>query len=187
MEPFSIRTYTGRCFRLDDVDPESVDIVDISHALGNLCRFAGHSSRFYSIAQHSCATAAIAPLYGMTIGRQLQQLCLLHDASEAYCSDIVSPLKPMIDGYKALEKSIQDAIWKRFGCDIDDELMLKVKEIDRKVLEYESSVLLPKSDTYFGANLLTSTLSKVIDQYWSPDKAKSMMMEQYLKLFAHRL
>ena len=38
-----ILTATGRRFPLDAPRPEDVDPLDLAHALGNLCRFGGHT------------------------------------------------------------------------------------------------------------------------------------------------
>ena len=47
-----MQTYSGK--RYYPVDPriEDVDINDIAHALSHLCRYGGHCSRFYSVAEH---------------------------------------------------------------------------------------------------------------------------------------
>ena len=81
-----ITTVTGKHF--DPMDPGNQDfnIVDIAHALSLICRGNGHIRFFYSVAQHSiaCAEEAVARGYSpeVILG------CLLHDASEAYLSDV---------------------------------------------------------------------------------------------------
>jgi len=46
-------TATGRQFFPTAPAPESVDITDIAHHLSHVCRFAGATSEFYSVAEHS--------------------------------------------------------------------------------------------------------------------------------------
>lgn len=105
MEPW-IETFSGKKFYFLDPKPEMVDIEDIAHALSNSCRYTGHCSDFYSVAEHSVAVSEIA-------GDSLQGL--LHDASEAYIADISSPVKPHLKNYKTIEKGIMVAIAEKFN------------------------------------------------------------------------
>jgi hypothetical protein len=86
-----ITTYTGR--RINPLDPraEDVYIEDIAHALSLKCRWTGHVSTFYSVAQHSVLVAKELRRAGHSPRTQLAGL--LHDASEAYLPDIASPIK----------------------------------------------------------------------------------------------
>ena len=45
----TIRTYTSKLIDLTAIAPSDIDIVDIAHSLSNLCRFNGHSRKFYSV------------------------------------------------------------------------------------------------------------------------------------------
>ena len=92
MNPLSfITTYSKLRFDPVDPDPESIKIEDIAHSLSLLCRANGHFKRFFSVAQHSlnCCREAKARDYS----EKIQHACLLHDASEAYLSDITRPVK----------------------------------------------------------------------------------------------
>lgn len=109
-----IRTRSGRLLNPIAPDPDAIVITDIAHALSQLCRFGGHTSSPFSVAQHSVAVSEAAaktdPLAGMW--------GLLHDASEAYIVDIPRPVKmlPQLDGYREAERTLQDAIYAKFGC-----------------------------------------------------------------------
>ena len=48
-----IGTFSGLRFWPLDPNPEKILIDDIAHALAHQCRFGGHASRFYSVAEHS--------------------------------------------------------------------------------------------------------------------------------------
>ena len=48
-----IQTYSGIEFYPLDPRIEEVKLLDIAHALSNICRFTGHCNEFYSVAQHS--------------------------------------------------------------------------------------------------------------------------------------
>lgn len=136
-----IQTYTGRQFWPLDPDPEHVDILDIAHALSNVCRFTGHVSRFYSVAEHSVRVCRrVRELGGDT---QTQLWALLHDASEAYLSDIARPVKrqPEFVPYRAAEARLQYAICVRFGLPAAEPAL--VRQADNEMLWTEAHALLP--------------------------------------------
>jgi len=56
-----IQTFIGKKFSLDNPDPALIDIVDIAHALSLLCRFNGHCTMFYPVAEHSVHVAVKLP------------------------------------------------------------------------------------------------------------------------------
>ena len=109
-----IGTFSGLRFWPLDPNPEKILIADIAHALAHQCRFGGHASKFYSVAEHSV---------------HVSQLCLpedalwglLHDASEAYLVDLPRPLKllPEFAPYREAERRLQRAVALRFGLPPD--------------------------------------------------------------------
>lgn len=109
-----IETYRGGKFFPADPRPEHVDIVEIAHALSMICRFTGHTQWHYSVAQHS---VHVAKLMGPDPSRMLYGL--LHDASEAYLSDVASPVKalPEFEGYRLIERRLQACVYRRYGLD----------------------------------------------------------------------
>lgn len=127
----SILTFTGRYVNPLTCDPEDIDIKDIAHALSMQCRYAGHISQFYSVAQHSVLVAMLCPLEKGLVG-------LLHDAEEAYLLDMPSPIKknPIFDGYRAAGKRLRQVIFRAFAVpyELYDE---KVKAIDDQVYRWE--------------------------------------------------
>jgi uncharacterized protein len=109
-----IKTHTGIHFYPFDPRIEEIDLEDIAHALSNICRFTGHTSEFYSVAQHSVRVSE------MLIGKNLKMAGLFHDASEAYICDIARPVKRAFrsdNKYKIAERDIQNAIYKKFKID----------------------------------------------------------------------
>lgn len=126
-----IQTAAGRKFYPLDPRPEDVDVVDIAHALANICRFTGHTRVFYSVAQHS----VIASMYANP-GHELP--VLLHDAAEAYLGDIARPWKRYLmvrspsagwPSLKDVEKRLLEVIFRALDC---PPLMVSdQKEIDR--------------------------------------------------------
>jgi len=114
-----IETYTGGRFYPKDPQAADINILDIAHALSLTCRFGGHCSRFYSIAEHSVYCAfkllEIDPLRWNK--RFFLLSALLHDASEAYLLDIPRPIKKMMPEYKKWEKHLQSVINTKFKLD----------------------------------------------------------------------
>ena len=124
-----ITTYSKIHFNPIDPKAEDIKIEDIAHALSLLCRANGHFERFFSVAQHSinCAKEAAARRYT----KRVQLACLLHDASEAYISDITRPVKPYLPKYLEFEKRLQNMIWEKFlGGPLNADEQKLVFEID---------------------------------------------------------
>ena len=105
-----MQTFTGRQFWPLDPRADEVDIIDIAHALSQLCRFGGHTRTFYSVAEH-CVRVSIAchPTDALA--------GLLHDAAEAYVVDVPRPIKRNLIGYREIEGAVHRAICERFNID----------------------------------------------------------------------
>ena len=84
-----ILTASGRPFALLHPEDSAIDIDDIAEALAKLCRWTGHTTKFYSVAQHSGIVHDILPL-------NARPYALLHDAHEAYIGDWSTPLKQAV-------------------------------------------------------------------------------------------
>ena len=132
----SITTYTGAHLCPTSPDPQSLHIEDIAHALSLLCRGNGHVKTFFSVGQHClfCAKEALARGYG----RQVALACLLHDASEAYLSDVPRPFKNSLPQYRQWESQMLCVIYTKFlGRPLTQKEEAQVKEIDDDFLYYD--------------------------------------------------
>ena len=134
-----ITTFTGKRFYFFNVTPDDIDIEDIIHSLSNACRYNGHCNRFYSVAEHSLLTAAIAP-------SEYVLEALLHDAAEAYITDIPRPLKQLLNEYtdgliSNMEEHIMTAIHSKFGIESHGDMHAQVKMADNSALFVESNYL----------------------------------------------
>lgn len=88
-------------------------IEDIGKALSNVCRFAGHLPRFYSVAQHAVNVARVVDALG---GSEREIFAgLMHDTAEAFTNDLPTPLKAAFPVFKDLEVAIESAMAKRFN------------------------------------------------------------------------
>lgn len=133
-----IQTYTGRVFTPYNPRLEDIILEDIAHALSLQCRFNGHCSCFYSIAQHSVLVSKLCAPDHVAWG-------LLHDASEAYLGDMLAPIKHLSGGrlgeeYRTVEARVREAICKRFGLSIVAPEVVKCA--DRIILSTEKRDLL---------------------------------------------
>ena len=129
-------TYTKIMFDPLHPDADLINIEDIAHALSMLCRANGHFQTFYSVAQHciNCAKEAKARRYS----ERIQLASLLHDASEAYLSDVTRPVKTELPRYKEIEAPLQEAIWcKWLSKPLSEEERKQVFSIDDAILARE--------------------------------------------------
>ena len=133
-------TYSNISFSIENSRGSDIQARDIAHALSLICRANGHFIRFYSVAQHSLNCYREATARGLS--DKVRLICLLHDASEAYISDIIRPVKACLPQYQVLEKNLQQRIFERFGLPVlsEQEIALS-KEIDNAVLDYEFDAL----------------------------------------------
>ena len=136
-----IKTYTGIMFDPLKPAPERMDIVDIAHALSMLCRANGHFRTFYSVGQHCVNCAREAEARGLS--KHVQLACLLHDASEAYLSDVTRPVKQELPKYLQIEAPLQEAIWHKYlGTPLTEEETGQVFAIDDAMLYHEFVALM---------------------------------------------
>lgn len=132
----AIFTFTNTRFYPLDPKVDEVLIEDIAHALSQMCRANGHFKAFYSVAQHSinCMKEAKA----RRLSPRVQLACLIHDASEAYISDITRPVKSHLEEYRKIERKLQAVIFEKFNiADLSEEELNMVEEIDNALLYLE--------------------------------------------------
>ena len=84
--PYPVVTASGRLVDLAHPDPDSICVEDIAHHLSHLCRYAGATRDFYSVAQHSVLVSRHPAVQGY------EPEALLHDAAEAYTGDLTVPM-----------------------------------------------------------------------------------------------
>ena len=165
-----LQTFSGRPFWPLDPRAEDVDIEDIAHSLGMSCRYGGHCTKFYSVAEHSVHVSLFVP-------QEFALWGLLHDAPEAYTSDIPRPLKRCLPDWKIMENVIMNAICDKFGLEYEEPPV--VKQIDLAMTTDERIVLMNKSDLDWG--YLPGPIGAEI-KFLSPEESKRAFLDRFNEL-----
>ena len=201
-----IKTFSGKHFYYDKINKDDIDINDIAVSLSNICRFAGHLSHFYSVAQHAVLCSQLVPqefafealmhdateAYCQDIVAQHAVLCsqlvpqefafeaLMHDATEAYCQDIPAPLKRLLPDYKRMEEKIDAVIREKYG--LPPVMSTPVKYADLIMLATERRDLGLDDGSFWPVleGIPATEMFKVIPL--SPGHAYGMFMERFNEL-----
>lgn len=166
-----MNTWTGKQFWPIDPRPEDIDIEDIAHALSMTCRYGGHISAYYSVSEHSYIVSHHVP-------KEYALWGLLHDASEAYLSDIVRPAKPYIAGYKEAEARLMAVICERFGLDPVEPA--EVKWADGAILADEMRTLIRKPAGEWDLPVPEGLGAWI--NCWTPMTAKAAFLRRFREL-----
>lgn len=86
---------------------------DVAWSLSMLCRYNGHTKRFYSVGEHACLMADA--IYRETGDPMLALTALHHDDAEHILGDMVSPIKATMSQFQDLEDRIDESIAIRYG------------------------------------------------------------------------
>lgn len=165
----TMMTITGRLFDPLELQVEDVDIEDIAHGLAFTCRYGGHVSRFYSVAEHCVLMSHwVAPEHALG--------ALLHDASEAYLGDIIRPLKDGLPDYREVEFRAEWVIAQRFGLEVP--LHPSIKEADTRIIADERQALVPHQADFPSSRVPLGVKIKA----WGPSLAKEMYLLRYYEL-----
>ena len=175
-----ITTYTGKQFNL--LEP-TFDIDDIAHALSNTCRYAGHCSEFYSVAEHSVLVSHL--MEELQLGDPF--LGLMHDGHEAYLSDVPSPFKQLLPDWQKIDADLEAALHKHFalqdnyiGCKQADVIAFFI-ERDHLFLPADQDIEIMNSGKYPQWKAQAQDMMKdgweIICYY--PEDAKILFMESF--------
>ena len=129
---------------------------------------------FYSVAEHSVRVSQFCRLEDALWG-------LLHDASEAFLSDIPAPLKelPEFEAYRAAERTLQKTIAVRFG--LAPEQPASVTEADGAMLRIEMRDLLKPVNTAQPRTTSENDRLAIITP-WQPRIAKARFLSRFREL-----
>lgn len=172
LKEHSIITFTGQRFWPLQPEAQEVNIVDIAHALANQCRFTGHVTRFYSVAQHSVHVSELVPPEDALWG-------LLHDATEAYLIDLARPVKYQMPTYQIAEARLEGVIAQAFGLPLP--IPKSVKAADNVMLNTERRDLMNNVAFDFATVQTTDMLNRRLTP-WNPHTAKLAFLDRYREL-----
>jgi len=166
------QTSSGRVFPLPNFTPSDFYIEDIAHALALQCRFNGHCMMFYSVAQHALMVSSLVP-------KEYAMWGLLHDASEAYLSDVVAPFKDLMPEYKRMEDRVMEAITIRFG--LQEPMPTCVRQADLIALATEKrDILVPEAKLWESLEGIEPLKAKIEPWHWA--KAEEKFLEEFRAL-----
>ena len=168
----TIKVAAGHYVDLLDPSPDSIDINSIASALSKICRFGGHCPRFYTVAEHSVHAVNLAASSDLSLNAL--RAIFLHDAAEAYCGDVVKPLKVMLPEYSAVEARIESAISIKFCVDFKG-FREQIRKYDRLMLKAEKIRMWPEDrEKWFGFDGIDQ--ADVLFGFWGPEEAQSRFL-----------
>lgn len=192
-----IQTYTGKQFFPMSPESSRFDIRDQARALSMLCRYVGHVSRFYSVAEHAVRVSrrvvAVSLQQGLAetdpITIERAKWGLIHDNSEAYLGDVSRPVKhlPEMAAYRDAERRLQAAIatW----LELPPVEPPTVVQVDQEFLGTEVDQLkqpvhpMWASTTASGVALAQPIRGLILG--WDPQKAEEIYLHRFRRLFGH--
>lgn len=175
-----IQTFTGKKVDLLEPTAEMIDIEDIAQSLSMLCRYNGHVKQFYSVAEHSALMSEL-------VSKDAQIYALLHDAAEAYVTDLPTPLKQVVGGFDALERGFKIAIYEHFNMSPPSIMVkMKVKDADMRMLVTERNQLLTNTPSNLWADWGVDIYEPypIIIGAYAPSMAKKFFMNRFAELMA---
>jgi hypothetical protein len=167
----TILLHSGEYFDFVEPHKSAFTIDDIAHGLSNVCRFAGQSERFYSVAEHSIYVSQIVPPRDALAA-------LMHDAAEAFIGDVSKPLKGLLPEYKAIEDRVEAAIFERFNIPLP--LPKSVKWADITMLATEKFHVMRNHDDWdytAGRKMIDMNI-----ECWLPSVAKHQFLCRFNEL-----
>lgn len=169
-QPPTIRLLSGRYFSFEQPTDCRFTVNDVAHALAHLCRFTGHTRRFYSVAEHSVLASRIAP-------PELRMDVLMHDAAEAFIGDVSSPLKAMLPEYREIEARVAHAVCERFG--LSWPMPGAVKRADLAMLQAERMWVIRCREEWA---CLEGISPGPPPEFWTPQEARRRFLARYREL-----
>lgn len=166
-------------------DPQSsyINIFDIATSLARLprfgCMYASEVDRPYTVAQHSVLVASL-------VSPENQLEALLHDATEAYLGDVISPLKRAVGAaYKDIEHAWALEIGERFrlGSRLGN-LAEETTRADLTMLMSEKRRLkVEDPDGEVWGIGWTDDDCVPIPEIWSEVEARNLFLDRFMALF----
>lgn len=144
-----ITTHSGHELHLTQPSPGAITLPCIAHALSLINRFTGHTSRPYSVAEHSLLVVSIMRKEFRVTCPHALMAGLMHDAHEAYCGDLHTPGKRVVGmAWDAFEGRLAHAVRTAFALHTATaQWAATIKAADTIALATEKRDLLPGTTT----------------------------------------
>jgi hypothetical protein len=180
-----VETSTGKYLDMDNPTSDAIELEDIAHSLGNICRYNGHCLNYYSVAEHAVFVSKRLERKGYS--KLIQLAGLHHDDAEAFLGDIPRPLKPLLGiKYTELTDAVDKVIVEGLNLPFGPEAFhwAEVKAADDWSLFVEARHLLPSQGKGW---LLQPTESRVVipDYYLNgiePKAASKLYLARHREL-----
>ena len=187
LEDCWISLLSGTTFNYNFPEESDVTIDDLAAATSNICRFAGHLPRFYSVAQHLVNASRLVEGITGDINDSRVFDALMHDTAEAFTNDLPTPLKWALPIFKELEVKIESAMGEKFGFEFPYPPL--VKEVDTLMLMLEKYYVKEEFGEWPHYEKYTPEYVEEYRQFvdlnsWQPVRAKREFLERYNKLKA---
>ncbi len=138
-------------FGNETIDLSNLTVEIIAHSLSQLCRYNGHTRRYYSVGEHACLLSDYVmhqpwatPRDGLT--------ALHHDDAESLLGEVVRPIKERLPTFKELEARIDQALAERF--DTEWPLPDWFKPLDTRIICDERAQVMCPSNNEWSADSL---------------------------------
>lgn len=163
---------SGKTYWPLDPRPQDICLEDIAHSLAHIARFNGHGDPI-TVAQHSVQVS-------YRVSPEAAFLGLMHDATEAYLHDIISPLKQLLgEAYANLERKCWAVICEAFQIAESPETWAEVKLADLRSLVTEARDCFPGGPLLLPGPVLPYPEPTEV---WSHADAKRAFLERFREL-----
>lgn len=193
-----MQTASGRQYWPLDPRASEVDMGDIVHHLSMICRYCGACLRFYSVLEHSLGVLYVARRAALREGahprsvRHVSRHAAMHDAPEAYCHDLIRPIKRCVDGYAEVEEANAKAIaWALRLPIISGVEHALIKSADNAMLLAEQAALMAPAPAKWSP---IDVPQEMLDEAalflsrngtgWTPEEAKAEFLGEHEALLA---
>lgn len=186
--PVRYAMHSGVLINIKNLKEEDLCLDDIAHHLSIIQRYGGALpiNISYSVAEHCVNITNYIICSGKYVHYRADELtvlargALMHDASEAYLGDMVSPIKQHLPEYKKIENELTELINNKYNCHSCDE----IKFLDKNILYDEVNTLMPHKLPIYAAENNISPLHCPIIYNNSPIKTKTMFISYFEALKA---
>jgi hypothetical protein len=114
-----LRTWRGKTISVLTPTAAEVHVADIVTPLFRIVRFSGHTSRPWTVGEHTILALLIAKHCSPLVSQQELTGILLHDLHEAYIGDIPRPIARCLKGLPDLRERFDAAIYEALGFPLE--------------------------------------------------------------------